>query len=211
MNVLVVAPHPDDETLGCGGTLCRHAAGGDRVVVVFLTSGELGLKHLPRERAWAIREREASAAARVLGVAAVEFLRQPDWGVGGHGAAAARGLRPVLERERPRLVYVPHRKEWHPDHRAALPVLRAALRGGALGAPEVRAYEVWTPMARHDHVEDITAVMPRKLRALRAHRSQLGEFDYARAVRGLNQFRGELAARCRYAEVFAAVSIQTVP
>ena len=65
MNVLVVAPHPDDETIGCGGTLCLHQQRGDRVVVVFLTSGELGLKHLPPQEAWTIREKEANAAARI--------------------------------------------------------------------------------------------------------------------------------------------------
>lgn len=165
MNILVLAPHPDDESLGCGGTLCRHAAKGDRVVAVFLTSGELGLKHLPREQAWAIREREANAAARILGLAAVEFLRQPDWSVGEHVAETARALRPLLEREVPRLIYLPHPNEWHPDHRASLPVLRAALRRRRIPAPELRGYEIWTPLAEYDHVEDITAVMPRKLRA----------------------------------------------
>jgi LmbE family N-acetylglucosaminyl deacetylase len=52
--------------------------------------------------------------------------------------------------------------------------------------------------------------MPRKLRALRAHASQLGEFDYERAVRGLNAFRGELAARTRYAEVFHTMTLDAV-
>jgi LmbE family N-acetylglucosaminyl deacetylase len=66
----------------------------------------------------------------------------------------------------------------------------------------VLAYEVWTPLAEYDQVEDISPVMRRKLRALRCHRSQLGHFRYDRAVRGLNQYRGALAARCRYAEVF---------
>ena len=205
MNVLVIAPHPDDESLGCGGTLCKHAARGDRVVVTYVTSGELGLKHLSREKAWAIRESEARRAVGVLGGAAVEFLRLPDWSVADHVPRAARLLRPIVEREKPALVYLPHAREWHPDHRAALRVLRAACRGGN-GLPEVLAYEVWTPLPEHDHVEDITAEMPKKLRALRAHRSQLNQFDYVRAVKGLNQFRGELAAKCRYAEVFQTIS-----
>jgi LmbE family N-acetylglucosaminyl deacetylase len=63
-------------------------------------------------------------------------------------------------------------------------------------------------LAEHDHVEDITAVMAFKLRALRAHRSQLSEFDYERAVKGLNQFRGALAAKCGYAEVFQTLQVK---
>jgi LmbE family N-acetylglucosaminyl deacetylase len=51
-------------------------------------------------------------------------------------------------------------------------------------------------------VEDVSAVMGRKMRAVRCYRSQIGHFRYDRAVRGLNQYRGALAARRRYAEVF---------
>ena len=57
--ILILAPHPDDEVLGCGGAACQHSAAGDRVCAVFLTSGELGLKQLSREKAWQIREAEA--------------------------------------------------------------------------------------------------------------------------------------------------------
>lgn len=209
MNVLVIAPHPDDETIGCGGTLCLHEQRGDRVGVVFLTSGELGLKKLPLNKARAVREKEARAAAKILGLAKVEFLRQPDWMLGEHLKTAARALRTMLLAEQPQLIYVPHENEWHPDHRAALPVLRQALKSWRGASPEVRAYEVWTPLTAHDHVEDISRVMPRKLKALRAHRSQLKEFNYERAVRGLNAFRGELAAKCRYAEVFQTVALES--
>ena len=97
MNILVIAPHPDDETIGCAGTLCRHVAAGDRVAVVFLTSGELGLKHLPARKAWKIREAEARAAARLLGIARLDFFRLPDWTVGDHLRKAARLLRPILK------------------------------------------------------------------------------------------------------------------
>ena len=206
MNVLVIAPHPDDETIGCGGALCKHAQRGDRVIVVDLTSGELGLKQWPREKAWKIREREAQAAAKILGVAEVIPLRGPDWEVEKEADRLARALQPILRCERPELIYLPHPQEWHPDHKPALAIVGAALRESDLPAPALRGYEIWTPLIAFDHVEDISAVMPRKMRALRAHRSQLKEFDYERAVRGLNQYRGALAAKSRYAEVFQTLN-----
>jgi N-acetylglucosamine malate deacetylase 1 len=203
MNILVIAPHPDDEAIGCGGTICLHSARGDRVTAVFLTSGELGLKQVSSETAWAIREREAKVAARILGLAETAFLRLPDWAVGDHLAGGAALLKPILKHEQPDLIFLPHPDDWHPDHRAAWPVLKRALRGVKPSrCPVLRAYEVWTPLATGEEVQDISAVMPRKLRALRAHRSQLEEFDYVSAVQGLNRFRGALSGKCRYAEVF---------
>ena len=209
MNVLVIAPHPDDEAIGCGGAVCLHTGRGDRVSAVFLTSGELGLKHLPCEEAWRIREAEAEAAAAVLGLSGVSFLRQPDWGVGDQMAEAAAALQPILERETPDLVYVPHPDDGHPDHVAALPVLRAAFaqRAAARSSPAILTYEVWTPLGEFDHVEDVTPVMRQKLRAVRCHTSQMNEFRYDLAIRGLNRYRGALAARCRYAEVFRGGSV----
>jgi N-acetylglucosamine malate deacetylase 1 len=204
MNVLVIAPHPDDEAIGCGGAICLHQDAGDRVTAVFLTSGELGLKHLSRDEAWRVREGEAEAAAEVLGIAALTFLRLPDWDVGDAVDEAAMALRPVLQRDPPDMVYLPHPGEWHPDHRAALPIVRAALHSSTTAPPTLRTFEVWTPLSEYDQVEDITPVMRRKLQAVRCYRSQIGHFRYDRAVSGLNQYRGSLAARCRYAEVFGS-------
>jgi LmbE family N-acetylglucosaminyl deacetylase len=207
MNILVIAPHPDDEVIGCGGSLCLHAEQGDRVAVTFLTSGELGLKKLRREQAWAIREAEARKAAKILGIKSLNFLRLPDWCIGDDIPAAAKALATVLRAEQPDLIYLPHPADGHPDHQASLTILRVALKSSRLGLPALRAYEVWTPLATFDQVQDITPVMPRKLRALRAHRSQLGEFDYVRAMRSLNQYRGALAAKSRYAEVFQSIAL----
>jgi N-acetylglucosamine malate deacetylase 1 len=207
MNVLVIAPHPDDEAIGCGGTIRLHIERGDRVVVVFLTSGELGgLKHLHHEEAWAIREREAEAAAEVLGVATLAFLRCPDYRLGDQVDEAASALQPVLEREAPATVYLPHVMESHPDHRAALPITRAALGGAGMPGPTLWTYEVWTPLSRYSRVQDVTSVMRCKLEAVRRHRSQVTQYRYDRAVLGLNRYRGVLAGRCRYAEVFDAAS-----
>ena len=176
-------------------------------MVAFLTSGELGLKHRPREEAWRIRESEARAAAKILGLAGVEFLRGPDWELDGAKAKVAGALRGILQREKPELIYLPHPGDWHPDHQAALPLLRLALARSGIMTPELRAYEVWTPLPGFDHVVDITTLMPRKLKALRAHMSQLGEFDYVRAIKGLNQFRGALAAKQPFAEVFQTLTL----
>jgi N-acetylglucosamine malate deacetylase 1 len=202
--VLVVAPHPDDESIGCGGAICLHRQRGEAVHVVFLTSGERGIEGVAAEAARAIREAEAAEALGVLGVGARTFLRLPDLGLAGALGQGAGRLGEVLEGECPEVIYLPHPQEAHPDHQAALPLLRQALaplvRAGH--APELRTYEVWTPMAAYDWPEDISGVMPRKLRAVRCYRSQLQAFRYDRAVQGLNQYRGCLAARCRYAEVF---------
>jgi N-acetylglucosamine malate deacetylase 1 len=205
MNIVVIAPHPDDEAIGCGGTIRLHVERGDRVAVVFLTSGELGLEKLPPAEARRIREAEAEDSGRVLGVASLKFLRLADWYVNEHTERAAADLTPIFEAESPALLYVPHEGEWHPDHRASLQVVRGALKISG-GEPDVRAYEVWTPLSTHDEAEDITATIAVKLRAVRCHRSQLAEFRYDRAVRGLALYRGALAAKCRYAEVFQRLS-----
>lgn len=211
MKVLVIAPHPDDEVIGCGGAVSLHLRRGDHVMAVFLTSGELGLKQLKKGEAWTVRESEARRAAGILGFTRTVFLRQPDWNLSEGVLDTAETLAPILRTEQPHLVYAPHEQEWHPDHKTGLPLLRRAVEHADIPAPEVRAYEVWTPLLEFDCVENITDVMPRKLRALRAHRSQLAEFNLVQAVRGLNAFRGALAGKCRYAEVFQRVRLSSIP
>jgi len=188
MNVVVIAPHPDDEAIACGGALRLHADAGDRTFAVFLSSGELGLKHLPKEEAWRIREAEAEAAAQHLGLAGIEFYRQPDWFVG-DVAPLGKSLARLLERERQEIVYLPHPAEWHPDHQAALPILREAARQLPQVAPRVLGYEIWTPMQADLALKNITCVLVQKMKAVRCYKSQLASFRYDRAIRGLNQYR----------------------
>lgn len=207
MNVFVIAPHPDDEAIGCGGAVCTHGGAGDRVVAAFLTSGELGLKHLEKPAACKIRETEAARSAEILDLASCYFLRQPDWTLGDAVSNAVEALAPLLECEQPKLIYVPHPDEWHPDHKAAVAILKGALLASKIPAPEVRAYEVWTPLAIYDVPIDITAVMPQKLKAIKAHQSQLADLDYAQAVQGLNAYRGAIATRTPFAEVFRRLEL----
>lgn len=203
-SVLVIAPHPDDESIGCGGAIIRHADRGDRVHVVFLTSGERWRDDLTPLDVWAIREPEAEQAARVLGVARTSFLRNPDWDVEGHSERALADVVAAIEQEGPAVVYAPHLGEWHPDHRAAWKVAVAAAARCGLEATAVRGYEVWTPLVDYDVVADISDVMERKLEAIGQYHSQLSAFDYLRAARGLGGYRGALVSRTEYAEVFGS-------
>lgn len=207
MNVLVVAPHPDDEAIGCGGTIVRHSDAGDHVAIAFLTSGELSDEGRPAAEVKATREREAQAAAEVLGVTDFTFLRRPDWFLGEDVKTACGALAAIVRSTAPDRVYVPHAHEWHPDHRAAFKITS---RVAEELCAEVLAYEVWTPLRTYTVVEDTTEQMARKLEAISCYSSQLQAFDYLRAASGLNSFRGALAAKTAYAEVFDDASFAHV-
>ena len=213
MNVLVIAPHPDDESIGCGGTICLHADRGDRVAAVFLTSGEKGLTDLSQEDARRIRERESEDAAAILGIASVTFLRRPDKHLEQDTLHAAEALKPILQREKPEVIYLTHERDFHPDHRACVSIVQAALRASGIATPALLSYEVLTPLTEYDRAEDISAVIRRKLKAVCAHRSQVRQFRYDRALLAMNRFRGVVARAGRYAEVFrfANGSVSGIP
>jgi LmbE family N-acetylglucosaminyl deacetylase len=144
-SALVVAPHPDDETLGCGGVICKKIAAGAEVRFVFVTDGaashrlEEGAATLARRRA-----QEAREAARCLGVAAdrVSFLNIPDGRAADHRAAIVDGLAALLRDCRPQAVFVVHGGDPPPDHRAVFAALSEAIR--LYGRPvTVFEYPVW--------------------------------------------------------------------
>ena len=116
--ILVLAPHPDDEAIGCGGALLQHAKQRDEVHVVFLTSGEKGGHGRSEMETICVREAEARAATKILGVKKNEFWHLPDGAVRPTSAAIER-LQKKLKQFRPDKIYVTHDREMHPDHRGA--------------------------------------------------------------------------------------------
>ena len=204
--ILVLSPHPDDESLGCGGTLRKHVDDGDIVSVVFITSGEQGGHGRPAEVMRRVREAEAARAARTLGVEHIEFWGEPDGALRATSAVVDR-LRRKISELRPHLIYLPHEREAHPDHRAVARALRAAMRDNNGGAhrPAVRMFEVWTPIERMDVIVDITPYIEVKLKAIRKYRSQCQVMRFDDAARGLARYRGEMHSwpEGEYAEVFA--------
>jgi LmbE family N-acetylglucosaminyl deacetylase len=154
---VVFAPHQDDETLGCGGTILRKRAAGAPVDVVFTTDGATSHQRLmpPAEMA-ALREREALAAAEVLGLApdTVHFLRFRNRELTRHHAAAVTAILPLLGEREPAEIFVPSRHEAPVDHWATQSVVCEAL---TRWRRPVRVYEypVWLwqhwPWSAADH------------------------------------------------------------
>ena len=202
MRVLVVAPHPDDESVGCGGAVARHTRAGDRIDVVFLTSGEAGGHGKEPAHTRDLREQEARDAAAILGVSDLHFWRQPDGDLAPTAFLLAR-LRELLAATVPDIVYAPWEHDGHHDHRAAAQLVIEAARHGFRPA-EMWGYEIWTPIDRIDHVVDISEVIETKIDAIRAHRSQCLVLPFEAAMRGLARYRGEMFSwpGGPYAEVF---------
>ena len=201
--VLVLSPHPDDETIGCGGTLCQHVRNGDRVAVIFLTSGDAGGHGMTREQTIKVREAEAMRAAKLLKLGPIEFWRQPD-GAMKETPELIERLAKAIKRLKPDVVYLPHDREMHPDHRTAVRLLKRAL-AKVRQQPDILMFEVWTPLQRMDHIVDISPFIEKKLKAIRLYRSQNDALGFDEAFKGLARYRGEMHSwpGGDYAEVFA--------
>ena len=215
--VVVLAPHMDDETLGCGGTIARHVRAGATVTTIFLTDGRHGSvmspalsdtdRDLEEREVATTRKEEARQAGEILGVQTTIFLDAED-GRLESDPFVVRRLREALEQERPVIVYVPHFLERHPDHRAANDVLLEAVAGTGLDF-ECRGYEVWTPLFPNRAVSiDSTAELKR--RALACYASQLAIVDYIHSGMGLSAYRSATLGRhdARFAETFLALPLR---
>ncbi len=160
-SVIVLAPHPDDEVIGAGGTLLSLVRAGARVVVVQATDGAAGasLGDLPAAERREVRLREAAAVAQAMGVAAIEFWRADNHRFRATPDLVAR-LAELLARERPALVLVPFVTDAHVDHRTLARILaRAIEQRPEAGDALVLGYEVWS-LVPPTHVHDVTALMP---------------------------------------------------
>ena len=190
--VLVIAPHPDDETLGCGGLIAQCVRNAHPVHTVFVTDG--GASH-PGSRAWsrqrlaAQREAEAEEALRRLGAGDEprSFLRLADADMPGRAtpayAEAVASIAGILDALEPRFVVLPWRRDPHCDHRASWSLGMEAV-SACNRSPDVLEYSIWLDELGEpgDHPEagemeriSLAVSSDVKRYALLAHRSQLGE------------------------------------
>jgi LmbE family N-acetylglucosaminyl deacetylase len=202
-SVLVLAPHADDESLGCGGAIVLHHRQGDRVKVVFATDGAAGdpLGHYWDCDYRELRRAEARRAAAVLGVDELVFWNYSD-GRLSEADGLAECLEALLHAERPDILYRPSTLEIHPDHRALGVGIETALRHYRPAMLDFR-YEIWATV-QPTHALDITPVWDVKRKAVEQYQSQLRYNDYIYMGAGLNAYRTIYVPSARYVEAFEA-------
>ena len=205
---LVLAPHADDEALGLGATLAQAVDRGIEIRVVIVTDGE-------RQGTTAVREAEAVAAGRQLGLGDLEFWRLPDRGLAALLPRLVAALGVTMEAFAPDTVFVPSPGELHPDHRAtAIAAPRARRRRTLLGVADrvprwVAAYEVSAPLQPNLLVAG-DAVWERKRRAVACYGSQLAAGPYESVMEGFGAIRCLTLADCSRAEAFHLLPVRTV-
>jgi len=204
--VLVLAPHADDDVIGCGGTACLHAEAGDPVHVIVVFSGLAGDpdgRYEPEEYV-ELRKREARAGGAHLALGSYEFWDYPE----GHEpgpeelVAAARRLAARIRELEPDLIYAPWIGEHHLDHHVLARVTRLAAHLAQFSG-ELWGYEVWTPLIPI-LIVDITSVYDRKVAALREHASQLEYNDLVHMGLAISAQRSMYVSReAQHGEAFA--------
>ena len=203
--VLIIAPHPDDETLGVGGAIAKYSAQGDEVFVLMVSG------HLPpiySRKAYEETVSEAYSAFSVLGVKKSEFLEIPATMIGDQPLHEVNSrILKVVNDFNPHIVLCPY-PDRHIDHRLVFDSVMVATRPVGIGRDIeiVAAYETlsethWNaphiePNFTPNWVVDISDHISEKLNALECYKSQISEFPGPRsieAVEALAKFRGTQA------------------
>jgi LmbE family N-acetylglucosaminyl deacetylase len=224
--VMVVTPHPDDAEIGVGGTVARWTREGKAVIYVVCTNGDKGTTNpdMKPEELARIREQEQLAAAELLGVREVIFLRHSDQGLEDTPEFRKELVR-LIRMYRPKTVVTvdPYRRYiWHRDHRitgrvtldAIFPYSRDALSYPDLLAEGVQPHKVQEVLLwgseDPNYRTDITDTFDTKLAALRCHESQVGDSSSAELEEWMRERHKMLAQAQDYelAEAFYRIELR---
>lgn len=180
LDILVLAAHPDDAELGCGGTILRHIALGHKVGVVDFTRGELGTRGTPQ-----IRESEAADSAKILGLSLRENLNLPD-GFFQNSQENQMTVIRAIRKHQPEIVLANAVYDRHPDHGRGSDLAYEACFLSGLAKIETtndgKRQDAWRPKALYhfiqsqfikpDFVVDISETWEKKMEAIMSFRTQ---------------------------------------
>lgn len=186
--VLVLAPHPDDEILGCGGLLSYYANQSTDIVVVNLTDGRLG-RGLKVSEDEIIKRRNAEFKSSMANLGLINYhcWAFQDGKLGENNEVHDKILT-ILNSFNPDLILSSSFIDEHPDHRLTAIYLQKALSQYD-GELDVLTYEIWTPHT-DGFLIDVTDYYDSKLSSLALYQSQIELLDYVKLTQSLESYRG---------------------
>jgi N-acetylglucosamine malate deacetylase 1 len=191
--IVVIAAHPDDEVLGCGGTLARHASDGDSVHILFLADG-VSSRQSVSESASEVRMESACSAAEILGARRPSTLALPDNKLDSLPLLEiVQGVESFLADKQPTIVYTHHGGDLNIDHRIAHQATMTAARPQpdtkikTILSFETPSSTEWATPAiglpfRPNHFVDVSDYANCKLEALKQYDAEMRPFPHARSV-----------------------------
>jgi LmbE family N-acetylglucosaminyl deacetylase len=191
-SVLVVVAHPDDEVLGCGGTIARHVAEGDTVHAVFLADG-VSSRHDADTDDLARRLAATEQARQILGISTITFLGLPDNRLDGMPLIEViQPLAHVIDQGKPQIIYTHHFGDLNVDHRIAHQAVMTACRPTPdCMIREIYAFEVmssteWSSVGLMPFLPnlfvDISDFLATKMHALEAYALEMRSSPHSRSL-----------------------------
>lgn len=191
--VLVLSPHIDDDVIGAGGSLRKHALQGDEIMAVYFAD-------CTEERI-----REAEEAASIIGIGRLQFFEYRSKTLLDQKEIPDR-LSEIVDSFRPEIVYVPSLFDRHNDHLAVNHLIAGSHEKNNYDFT-VYAYEVWSTLLPNT-VVDISSSMDKKKEALSRYKSQLSAHNWYDAAVSLNRYRGVTSGAGEYAEAYMRYSVR---
>lgn len=204
--VLVFAPHADDETFGCGGTIYLYSSAGIEVHLVIVSDGgKIFSPEYDSEEVVLRRRQEALSASRILGVRQTMFLDFPDGELAEHKDDIRKKLYDIASTLNPDLIFAPSPTDLHADHVTVADLAMQVL--AALPGARLAFYEIYRSI-RFNHIVDISEAMAVREKALMEYKCSLMNVPgiFCEAIKGFNRFLMFNTLEDAYYEAFWIIS-----
>lgn len=176
--ICVLGPHPDDETIGCGGLLTLYASQCD---VICLTDGCYGDPDIKPAQMAEIRKKEFESVMKKIGVNKFSML-----GIEDGKLIKNKKKFNTLNLRNYDYILIPGPNDAHPDHLAVAKMLKKSMTGKA----KIVYYEIWNTLPNRNAYIDISTVANKKRKLINMYKSQVKYIDYADRILSLNHYRG---------------------
>ncbi|HZX48060.1 MAG TPA: PIG-L deacetylase family protein [Nitrospirota bacterium] len=183
--ILILSPHPDDDIIGCGGTLQKYRQKGAEITCLYMTDGRKGNPAYNEDGLAIKRKEEARRAAEVIGINRLIFLDNRDGELTASSLNITELIR-ILHEIKPDAVFLPFLLDTHRDHMATNRIFLGAIK--SMPPFMCYAFGIWTPLPAFNLSVDITPYVDIKRKAMEEHRSQTEWFDLTGASFGLSKY-----------------------